>query len=288
MAILSEPAMLSEVNVLAFRHLLSPEAFRQYAAPTEGRQMDSRLANTIIPPILSIIQLRHTPSNIIQVNNDLIRIGSYIPHGKWTTVELLPDSLELELYARVHARTPSGKHVKNGDMKVVLATNDFLDHLALSVCPEGPPSGAIGNGGPAHFRPRNLGYSDLDPNSKLVEATDTHNVYHKTSSFTNRVRVKVSAMGWTPNTLAGSLDTCLRISLLIAALPHKIRCVYRILIRYRMCHIRRIFDFNDSCDDDSDGRSFKIQEFRGTEGEDVELFNDLVTYNFIRIEKNYR
>ncbi|KAL8795802.1 MAG: hypothetical protein Q9182_007485 [Xanthomendoza sp. 2 TL-2023] len=67
MAVLSEPAMLTEVNFLAFRHLLSPEAFRQYTAPTDDRQMDSRLANTIIPPILSIIQLRRTPSNIIRV-----------------------------------------------------------------------------------------------------------------------------------------------------------------------------------------------------------------------------
>ncbi|KAL8801351.1 MAG: hypothetical protein Q9182_004518 [Xanthomendoza sp. 2 TL-2023] len=44
---------------------------------------------------------------------------------------------------------------------------------------------------------------------------------------------------------------------------------------------------NESGDDDIDEMSFEIQEFRGSEGEDVELFIDLVTYSFIKIEKTF-
>ncbi|KAL8673904.1 MAG: hypothetical protein Q9168_001689 [Polycauliona sp. 1 TL-2023] len=43
----------------------------------------------------------------------------------------------------------------------------------------------------------------------------------------------------------------------------------------------------EQSEDDDDETSFKIQEFRGTEGEEVELFINIVRYSFMKTERYF-
>ena len=64
--------------------------------------------------------------------------------------------------------------------------------------PGGAPGGLPDNQAMAHrakrppqFRPRDVGYFNLDPDVPPIEAKETHNIYHNMFSLTNRLRVKV-------------------------------------------------------------------------------------------------
>lgn len=45
-----------------------------------------------------------------------------------------------------------------------------------------------------HFRPRDIGYFDPNPQAPPVEVKDSHNIYHNVFGFTNRLRVKAASM----------------------------------------------------------------------------------------------
>ena len=60
---------------------------------------------------------------------------------------------------------------------------------------------------PPHFRPRDVGYFDPDPQAAPVEVKDTHNIYHNVFSFTNRLRVKATTMSST--LLRQNIESCL-------------------------------------------------------------------------------
>ena len=60
---------------------------------------------------------------------------------------------------------------------------------------------------PPHFRPRDVGYFDPDPQAAPVEVKDTHNIYHNVFSFTNRLRVKATTMDGT--LLRQNIESCL-------------------------------------------------------------------------------
>lgn len=94
---------MTQGNLAAYRRLLDPAAYKQYAAPTEeDNQIDSLKANTAIPPIFTILQL------VVQVNGKELSIGSSIPQAVWTTVDPLPGEMEMTYTAKCVPSVSSG------------------------------------------------------------------------------------------------------------------------------------------------------------------------------------
>lgn len=72
-------AEFSTENFDQFIHILNPG---------RGLQMAASVATVVLPPVLTMIQLRRTLSDELEVNGTLVRIGAQIPPYRILTVEL--------------------------------------------------------------------------------------------------------------------------------------------------------------------------------------------------------
>ena len=75
--------MLSEDDIDQFVWLLDPDVFKALATPDrESGMLDADLANSFIPPILGLVQLRRTSATVIEnvPGKGSYRIGGEIPH----------------------------------------------------------------------------------------------------------------------------------------------------------------------------------------------------------------
>lgn len=114
-------------------HYLTPSQPRDpYAQPPGGGQMEASNANTILPPLLTIIQLRRTMSDSIKVNGLLVRVAAEVPPYRIVTAELAMNKTQRDLYRRIHRR--SSKLMSGGGKSE--ANEGHLNHQSLPE-PEG-------------------------------------------------------------------------------------------------------------------------------------------------------
>lgn len=64
--------------------------------------MEASNANTIPPPLLTLIQLRWTMSDLIKVNGELVRIMAEVPPYRIVMVELAMSKIQRDLYRPIH------------------------------------------------------------------------------------------------------------------------------------------------------------------------------------------
>lgn len=92
------------VNFDRFLHLLNSMVYRRYAQPAGGAQMDAQISNTILPPILTLIQLRRTMSDELDVLEKMVKVATEVPPYRIMTVELKMNGHQTRVYKRVHSR----------------------------------------------------------------------------------------------------------------------------------------------------------------------------------------
>ena len=79
-------ALSSPDDMERYLGFLDPCVFAALMASPDGGQMDPYVANTVIPVILSLLQLRRTLATTINLGSDRgsVTIGGTIPYAKWT------------------------------------------------------------------------------------------------------------------------------------------------------------------------------------------------------------
>ena len=87
-ALENAPSTLTSVNMDDYFYVLDPISFNGLIRGKNGELTEPHLANTVIPPILRILQLRRTMAHSVEVNSREERIGEAIKPYKIVTVEL--------------------------------------------------------------------------------------------------------------------------------------------------------------------------------------------------------
>lgn len=131
--------VLDSSDLRAHAWALNPAAFRRHGAPSKSTgQMDPLVANSLVPTILSIIQLRRTIASVIEdVDGIDVRIGDNLPHSVWHSLELgtVTGPLGHKPYADIHRKCAPKLRLETDltDQEHVTALRDHrrLSHAVL-------------------------------------------------------------------------------------------------------------------------------------------------------------
>ena len=132
-ALENAPSTLTSVNIDDYFYVLDPISFNGLIRGKNGEPTEPHLANTVIPPILRILQLRRTMAHSVEVNGREERIGEAIKPYKIVTVELQMSQTQSKHYFKVHnlvaACLRGGKDEDTDENFISMEKHRHLSHV---------------------------------------------------------------------------------------------------------------------------------------------------------------
>ena len=124
------------VDIEQHLRLLNSNVFKRYVIEVEDEQMSSFLINVIISSILTLIQLRRTMTNIIEVLDKSMRIDADISSYKIVTMKLRMFDAQSKTYHRIHRRLTFQLDVETNEnfdeSHMNMTTHRQLTHVVLN------------------------------------------------------------------------------------------------------------------------------------------------------------